>query len=158
MPLGPGTPRHTLYEQLKALTAGKIFGHRKIADADMAQAVLAGIWLYHDFLDESHKISQEIPTPTGSYWHGIMHRREPDYDNARYWFRRVGPHPVFKKLDGEARKIGDSDAWEPFVFIDACERAAEQGGELEQTCREIQMREWWELFDYCYQRAVDPGT
>ena len=45
------------------------------------------------FLEPSHTISQGISSPSGSYWHGIMHRREPDYANAKYWFRRVGPAP-----------------------------------------------------------------
>ena len=45
----------------------------------MAACCLCGLWLLHDFLDESHSLSQEITTDTGSYWHGIMHRREPDY-------------------------------------------------------------------------------
>ena len=49
----------------------------------MASACLAGLWLYHDYLDESHAVSQSIHTPAGSYWHGLMHRREPDFANPK---------------------------------------------------------------------------
>ena len=50
----------------------------------------AGLLLWNDALDASHTLSQGIDNPTGAYWHGIMHRREGDLDNAGYWFRRVG--------------------------------------------------------------------
>ncbi|MEM6561275.1 MAG: hypothetical protein AAF656_06725, partial [Planctomycetota bacterium] len=46
------------------------------ADAEAASAALAGLWLWHDFLDESHTISQGIDNQTGAFWHMIMHRRE----------------------------------------------------------------------------------
>ena len=132
-----------------------------------SQACLAGLWLYHDFLDESHTISQDLDGPTGSYWHGLMHRREPDYGNAAYWFRRVGSHPVFTSLAREAGRLvsenptgpetaflGRGGAWDPFAFIDLCASAARQQSANETLCRRIQQREWELLFDYCYRQAV----
>ena len=152
MDLGPGSPSRAAEQRLKALSAENLLDRRP-ADADMARAVIAGLWLYHDFLDASHEISQSIETPTGSYWHGIMHRREPDYSNAKYWFRRVGRHPVYELLRGAAAPIGLGQEWDPFAFVDACERAAREGGPLEIACREIQMTEWSALFDYCFKHA-----
>jgi hypothetical protein len=58
----------------------------------------AGLWLLAGELDRSHEISQGIDSPLGAYWHGIMHRREGDYGNAKYWFKRVGNHQVFNEL------------------------------------------------------------
>ncbi|MBT3911819.1 MAG: hypothetical protein HOF22_01330, partial [Verrucomicrobia bacterium] len=67
--------------------------------ADLAKAAAL---LWHDHLDESHTVSQDIGSADGSFLHGIMHRREPDYPNAKYWFRRVGDHPCFPALASEA--------------------------------------------------------
>src|SRR5271155_2485240 len=34
-----------------------------------ANAMLAGLWLWHDALEESHSLSQKLDSPDGSYWH-----------------------------------------------------------------------------------------
>src|SRR5262245_19277607 len=92
-PLDAGQPNSSARAALQKLSVKTAFT-KPPADADMAACCLSGVWLLHDFLDESHTISQSIDTPTGSYWHAIMHRREGDFSNAKYWFRRVGDHPV----------------------------------------------------------------
>ena len=58
-----------------------MFQPQTVRDRDMAATCRSGLWLYHDFLDEAHTISQEIETPEGSYWHALVHRREPDFSN-----------------------------------------------------------------------------
>src|SRR5438309_64877 len=54
----------------------------------------AGLWLYVDDLDRCHSICQDLPDPTGAFWHGIMHRREGDFSNSHYWIRRAERHPL----------------------------------------------------------------
>ena len=109
-PLGPGRPNEPLRELLAGLDHAALADGRRIRDRALVDCCLAGLWLLHDFLDESHTISQGIETTTGSYWHGIMHRREPDFWNSKYWFRRVGRHAVFPELLTAARAISDSPA------------------------------------------------
>lgn len=166
--LGPGKPNLAVRPKLEELSIEGLFEGR-VADRSMAAACLAGIWLYHDFLDESHSISQEIDTVEGSYWHGLMHRREPDFGNAKYWFRRVGNHSIEADLAIDARQLADElgtdsasrflvsqTAWDSFRFIDLCEAAASGQSASTMLCRQIQQREWWLLFDYCFQRACSP--
>jgi len=143
-----------------------LFAPAKIIDRQAAEACHAGLWLLFDYFDESHSISQDLETLEGSYWHAILHRREPDYGNAKYWFRRVARHPVFDALReaaaeltrpaGPSARIGflaEQLMWDAFAFVDLCE-AAGRGAADENLCRKIQRREWDLLFDYCYQRAL----
>lgn len=117
-------------------------------DAAQPEAALAGLWLYCGFFEESHSISQEIKTADGSYWHGILHRMEPDPGNAGYWFRRVGQHPVFDELLPVAKALGyrTGARWDPFAFIDACDRAAPSEIDL---LEQVQLAEWQLLFHHC---------
>jgi len=123
------------------------------------EAALSGLWLYFSCLDESHELSQNIAGPDGSFWHGIMHRQEPDPGNAGYWFRRVGEHPVFASLNEQAsaivaahRQCGFRLAarWDPFAFIDFVEAGRRRpGAPAEQAALRIQRAEWQLLFHYC---------
>jgi hypothetical protein len=123
------------------------------------RAALAGLYLYFSCRDEAHELAQSDSSAGGSYWHGIVHRQEPDAGNASYWFRRVGEHPVFPGLLEAAEAIraahpdaglNFSKAWDPFAFIDICERARRQpGSKLERAALEIQRAEWQLLFDHC---------
>ncbi len=94
MPLDAGMPNEAVETRLTRLEIDDEREGDAPADRNMAEACLAGLWLLHNQLDRSHRLSQEIHTPTGSLWHAIMHRREGDYDNAKYWLRQVGDHPV----------------------------------------------------------------
>ena len=56
-PLGPGSPNESFRPALAAVTAESLFPGKEIVDKSAARNCLAGIWLLHDFLDESHAIS-----------------------------------------------------------------------------------------------------
>lgn len=113
---------------------------RILADQTVAAkpALVAGLWLYVDQLDRSHRISQGIHNATGSFWHGIMHRREGDFSNSHYWFRKVGDHPAIKLIDD----------YDPHAFVDQVADATVRGDELPELTDQ-QRREWLTLFEWC---------
>lgn len=165
-PLDRGRPNAGARARLEALEPQSVCPGKSVLDPDMAAACCAGLRLYHNYLDESHTISQSIDTPTGSFWHGIMHRREGDYSNSKYWFRRVGGHPVFaplcraasllaseEQLDAGAAFLVAQSAWDPFAWVDLCAAAVGGAPAQEALCRSIQQREWELLFDWCFSKA-----
>jgi hypothetical protein len=160
--LGPGPrqgvlPHDRLEDSLKTLLSK---AELSPTNGDLVRAL---VLLWHDRLDPAHAIAQGIENADGSFVHGIVHRREPDYSNARYWFRRVGSHGAFPKIaDGVARLLESNHAaglkkelvpknqWDPFAFIDLCEKVAGKSPTDEQVklLREIQGIESEVLFEY----------
>ena len=88
----PKSPNRALQQAVQA-TLAKINGDPCLA---------AAIYLLADDLNNAHTEAQRDENdPEAAYWHGIMHRREGDFANANYWFRRtgalraqVGPDPI----------------------------------------------------------------
>jgi hypothetical protein len=140
-PLTPERVWHTgLDREIAAISVTEMAGDQPDGRLS-AQAWKAAIYLWNDNLDSAHDLVQDLETPTGSLLHGIMHRREGDYSNAKYWFRRTGDHPAYHGLQlrvsgrleerdksegwpdgpaGEAiRAIAGQGAWNPYLLTDA---------------------------------------
>lgn len=157
--LGPVSRPGTIVEADLNRTLDELFRrHGPPVEAELIRALLL---LWHDHLDASHVLSQGIEGPDGSLVHGIMHRREPDYWNAKYWFRRVGQHPCFVDLAKRVEPLLASDAklaaqllprgeWDAFAFVDAVEAAAGKpaADTRHQLLRRIQQAETAAALDY----------
>jgi hypothetical protein len=140
--------------KLQTTAAADLFPHGRAPEA-----ALSGLYLYFSCFDQSHRISQSIDSAEGAFWHGILHRQEPDPDNARYWFRRVPSHPIFAELARAAAeietrfpntKLSPDGPWDPIQFVGVCERAGRAPcSPLYQAALEMQRAEWQSLFDYC---------
>ena len=111
---------------------------------NISKTGLAALWLLAGDLDRSHTLSQSIDTIDGSYWHGIMHRREGDYFNAKYWMRRTAGHPVTEQLKQCATDYRDAP-----TFVDTVEQAVTKDRRLRAAAEQVQWLEWQLLFAHC---------
>jgi hypothetical protein len=169
--LGAGQPDPRRKNELELEIPRAVFESGKVHDEELARACTAGLWLHFDFLMESHELSQQIHRPEGSYWHGVMHRREGDFANASYWFRRAGSLPFLADLGAAAAQLYQHDladptlirlargeAWDPFRFVDLCKACVNGNTSIEAVCRKLQRLEWNYLFGYCHAAAFATGV
>ena len=162
-----------LTDALESSSLDKLFEGQSLKNTTFGEAIKSGLLLWNDALDESHTISQGLMNQTGSYWHGIMHRREPDYPNSKYWFGRVGTHPIFPALRERALEIfkeipNPSDAltdigqtiasqenWDADQLIDWCEAAeGDSDSDVTRFLQQVQVEEIKLLLAYTYQHAI----
>ena len=87
-------------------------------------------------IDQAHRIVQEMSTADAAYIHGIIHRIDDDFDNARYWFRRARIHPagaeMYRRAALASPTVASRRMWDPDLVTDmlADSRSAEVTEEL----------------------------
>jgi hypothetical protein len=138
----------------------------KLERRDEGMCLIAGLYLWHDCLNEAHAIAQGVPSATGSFWHAIMHRREGDFSNSKYWYARCANHPAYPFIAAQVNSIVASLAadkgmlrlthggWRPEAFVDWVEVMHQRSGDSKyQVAVEVQRAEWRGLFEWCAREA-----
>lgn len=160
--LGPGPRRGTL----SIATLDEELATLADSSQTSIKSVRALALEWHDHHDAAHEIVQDMPSADAAYIHAILHRREPDYFNAKYWFRRVGDHPTFPQLAAKAEaiiressdraSIGElllSTGWDAYAFVDACENPGPVSSPRHSALQKIQQAEFEILLTHLLQRS-----
>ncbi len=142
---------------IRDATDADLSGGKAIGDAKMFRLVRGGLLYAIDAIEEAHAIFQEASGDLGSYWHGMIHRREGDFDNARYWFRRAGVLPVFEEMKRAACEhsadMARQSGWDPYLFTGQCEQARFGADESLRELTALQRAEFEVLLDYCWRKS-----
>lgn len=120
--------------------------------------------LWFDYLELAHQIADEEKSTEFYYFHAMIHRRERDFFNARFWFRQTDRrHVVFAEIAREVRKYltqkGDQqlleclirdEEWVPLEFLEEILKGFKMDptSEFVQKLRDIQTIEFACWFKY----------
>jgi len=104
------------------------------ANAHARECLRAGLYLLAGDLHQAHEICQAVPTAHGSAWHAIVHRREGDFWNSKYWWRRATgltfpslPAAIRESLPAlptELTPCLTNNTYNPAAFVDLVEQHA----------------------------------
>jgi len=144
--------------KIRDASEAALAGGREIADVKILTLIRGALLNAADALDAAHRIFQDDPSDLGSYWHGVMHRRERDFDNARYWFRRAGRLPIFDRMHTAAAQMSATMAkqptWDAYLLTGMCEQAKFGDHAAVSECVALQRVEFDELLAYCWRMAT----
>lgn len=116
-------------------------------------------------LDRDSKHLREM-TETFAFWHAIMHRREGDFGNSKYWYARCRSHPLLAAVAANAREViarapadkallrFSMNEWNGAAFVDFVQSVHESpSSEQYPVAVTLQQMEWRMLFDHCVRVA-----
>lgn len=107
--LGPG-PRPGVLAAHDLVKSLREWGEAHDVAPDVFRLIKAIALLYHDHHDQAHDLVQDGSDADAALIHAILHRREPDFWNAKYWFRRVPDHPIYRDLTGCLEELAVEDS------------------------------------------------
>lgn len=158
-----------------------LFQGQSIVSEAHAHLIRAALYVQNDDLKAAHAICQPMgrALPEANYWHGLIHRRESDFDNARSWFQRAESpgmaaalyKAVYDLLQraiqmpdyGDARvhalaffrHLQELGAWDALYCLDLCRQCANEGSEaMRLLLEDIQRVEVETVFDWTFCKAV----
>ena len=102
-----------------------------------------------------------------SFWHAIMHRREGDFWNSKYWYARCRNHPALAEIAMHAKpllatltdkplagRLGRG-GWDTDAFVDWVEEvSAGSDPSNRELAVKLQRVEWQALFEHCAREAA----
>lgn len=102
---------------------------------------------------------QSAPAYEGMYLHGILHRVEGDYDNARAWYSDVKKAEIYKALWGSGGvtwkewKESGGEKDEGQAFLDKVEKFIEvKRNDHKEALEEVSRREIESVIDFCVKK------
>ncbi|GAB4455431.1 MAG: hypothetical protein OHK0029_11550 [Armatimonadaceae bacterium] len=129
------------------------------AGASSSYNVRAAMFLLNDDLDSAHQLVQpHEDDATANYWHQLVHRREGDWSNARYWVGRTGQHPFYAELPALAADLSQpaltaeltaGSSWHADRMVALSQQASQRGSDQMADLQILLHREMLGLLAWC---------
>lgn len=147
-----------LVMRIRAADPAAIFGDETPLPGAPLPLLRGALFYFHNALEDARREFNNGEGEIAAYWHGMVHRRQADFENARHWMRRAGELPMFQEMQSRA---GDASphmtrqpGWDPFLFATLCEQFKYGETAYKAEIIHLQKVEFAVLFDYLWRRCA----
>jgi len=160
-----GKPNAAGKKAVEALTKRDM---KDAKDSKSLPLVQGALYLCFDCWKEAHELADAHEGTAAGHWlHAIVHRREPDAGNSKYWYAKVSPPArVFEaiglealaflkkapvpELESLAQELQKTKIWTPAAFVELCDKfkEGEPGSPGYRALAHIQEIEWRGLAEF----------
>ncbi|BFZ65406.1 hypothetical protein YB2330_006572 [Saitoella coloradoensis] len=117
----------------------------------------SGLHVWNDNIHEAHEIAQSMDGEiSADYWHAVLHRREKDFWNSKWWLSRMS-HPVLISTWDPTGNSLSTARREAKTFVDRVERfvmSSDADKDEKDELEKKQAEEMTALLEYCLREAT----
>lgn len=120
----------------------------QISNLSLHPTLEVALHILNNDLPSAHFLVRHMQAPPayeGMFLHGILHRIEGDYDNARAWYRNVAESEVF-------REVWEGGKEEAIRFIGKVEGLVKKREGNEEALERESLREIKAVVEYCRKK------
>ena len=118
-------------------------------EASAGGSLEALLYLRIGLMEPAHGNVQDAKRGIDAYIHGVVHRMEGDYWNAKYWFDRVADPRLIDRIGSHIRQSLSGNWTGPEDFVDACKTSSV--AKREELIR-LATEEWEALWQIVHEK------
>ncbi len=141
-PLLDSTSRSGIWSRSEVESNAKSFSDLNGLSTRQTELFRCALFLWNDHWSQAHNIAQNYEGDSAfDVLHSILHRREGDFFNARYWLRAASAHSCYSRIALLLAAAGEDESFNPLRFYGEVEKEVSQGNAHNIELRGIQAME-----------------
>lgn len=135
-----------------------IVGSAWLQQPDLLPLLRAGLFYFHDGLEEARRLAESPRGPLADYWRQMIHRRLGEFDLARQYGRSAGELPPFQLMlrlvKDECPAMARQINWDAYLVNALAEQFRFGETDLLPQLRFLQRVEFQQMYRYTWRTAM----
>lgn len=155
----PGGPEDIeMVLRIRAASDAAVVGSAWLQDHSVLPLLRAGLFYFHDALDEARRLAEAPSGPLADYWRQMIHRRLGEFELARKYGRTAGELPPFQLMlrlvKDDCPVMARQANWDAYLVNSLAEQFRFGETDLLPQLRRLQRVEFGQIYRYTWKLAV----
>lgn len=157
-PLPDGPQDIEMILRIRAASDADLIGSAWLEDRSLIPLLRAGLFYFHDAVEESCRHAELPRGPLADYWRQMIYRRLGEFELARHYGRSAGELPPFQLMlrlvKDDCPAMARQANWDAYLVNSLTEQFRFGESDLLPQLRRLQRVEFTHLYRYTWKLAV----